>query len=73
MRSSPPPARLLLNVREAAESLGISQRTLWSLTQPRGPIPSVRIGARVLYSLTALQVWIASQAGVSGDAVHENH
>ena len=41
--------RLLLTPREAAYRLGISVRHLWSLTRPRGPIPSVRLGRRVFY------------------------
>ena len=40
----------LISIREAAAVLGgISERNLWSLTAPRGPIPCVRIGRRVLY------------------------
>ncbi len=59
----PDPAvpRLLLNIREAAASLGISERTLWAMTNPRGPIPSVRIGTRVLYDPRDLQTWIDGQ------------
>jgi hypothetical protein len=41
---------LLLNARQAAKSLSISSGTLWNLTAPRGPIPAVKIGARVCYS-----------------------
>lgn len=42
--------QVLVSVREAASMLGgISQRNLWSLTTPRGPIPCVRLGRRVLY------------------------
>jgi excisionase family DNA binding protein len=57
--------RLLLSAREAAERLGISEKTLWSYTiragNPKGTIPSVRIGSRVLYSVAALGDWIAQQ------------
>jgi hypothetical protein len=57
--------RLLLSAREAAERLGISQKTLWSYTirtgNPKGTIPCIRIGSRVLYSVTALGDWIAQQ------------
>ena len=41
------PVRLLLDTLEAAFALGVCQKTLWSLTVPRGPIPCVRIGRRV--------------------------
>jgi len=48
--------KLLLSAREAARALSISERTLWGLSAPRGPIPIVRIGLKgVRYSLRALQ------------------
>lgn len=50
----PPVERLLLRPAEAAKALGISPRTLWSLT-----IPRVRIGARgVRYYVVDLRRWI---------------
>jgi excisionase family DNA binding protein len=64
------PEKLLLSAREAAKALSVSERTLWSMTAPRGPIPAVKIGTRVLYSVTALQKWIDAQAVVGGQA-HE--
>ncbi len=54
-------SRLLIPIREAARALSISERTLWGLTRPRGPIPCVRLGGRVLYSPDALRKWIAEQ------------
>ncbi len=53
--------RLLISARDAAKTLSISGRTLWTLTWPRGPIPCVRLRGRVLYSPAALQRWIAEQ------------
>jgi len=57
---------LALRAREAAQRLGISTRTLWALTAPRGPIPCVRIGQgkrqTVLYPLEELRAWLANQA-----------
>lgn len=48
--------------REAKRILGgISERHLWALTQPRGPIPSVRLGRRVVYRVAALQEFLADQ------------
>lgn len=60
---------LLLSIREAARMLGISDRTLWSLTAPRGPIKCVRLTGRVLYSPEALRAFIAQQeaASVAGE------
>ncbi len=56
------PPRLLLRPAEAAEALGVSEKTLWSLTAPRGPIRALRIGARsIRYSVSALQAWIDQQ------------
>ena len=46
--------RLLLTPRDAAAALAISERTLWSFTAPRGPIPCVRIGRAVRYPVTSL-------------------
>ena len=43
------PGRLLWTAEQAARSLSISPRSLWSLTRPRGDLPAVRIGRRVLY------------------------
>ena len=52
------PLRLLLNAREAAESLAISERKLWELTKCN-EIPSVRIGRSVRYRLADLQEFIS--------------
>lgn len=57
---------LALRPREAAKALGISARTLWGLTAPRGPIPCLRIGhgkrQSVLYPVADLQAWLSRQA-----------
>lgn len=57
---------LALRPRDAAKALGISARTLWGLTSPRGPIPCLRIGQgrrrTVLYPVADLQVWLSRQA-----------
>jgi len=57
---------LALRPREAAKALGISARTLWGLTAPRGPIPCLRIGhgkrQTVLYPVAELQAWLSRQA-----------
>jgi len=56
---------LALRPRDAAKALGISARTLWSLSAPRGPIPAVRIGRgkrqTVLYPVAGLHAWLAAQ------------
>ena len=53
--------RLLITPRQAGATLAISERTLWSLTAPRGPIPAVRIGRAVRYDLADLRKWINQQ------------
>ena len=55
-----PPA-LLVSARHAAKALSISERTLWGITAPRGPLPAVRIGTRVLYDPADLAKYIDGQ------------
>lgn len=48
----------LLRLRDAAKRLAVSERTLWSQSDPRGPIPVVRIGKAVRYSPDALDAFV---------------
>jgi len=48
----------LVDTHVAAETLSISERTLWGLTAPRGPIPVVRIGRSVRYDQRDLIAFI---------------
>ena len=52
---SPP---VLLAPRDAARTLAISERTLWTLTH-RGDISAVRIGRAVRYDLADLRQFVA--------------
>jgi excisionase family DNA binding protein len=45
---------LLISANKAAETLGVSARTLWTLTRA-GTIPHVRFGRRVMYTHNSLQ------------------
>ncbi|MEX2287447.1 MAG: helix-turn-helix domain-containing protein [Planctomycetaceae bacterium] len=54
------PQPLLLGLRDAAKLLSVSEKTLWNHTKPRGQIPCVNIGQRVLYDPGDLQAWIAN-------------
>jgi hypothetical protein len=58
--SDPSESVLLLTRAVAAKLLSLSQRTLWSRTFPRGPIPCVNIpGTRAIrYRLAALKDFI---------------
>ena len=51
----------LLNVREAAEYLGLSERTVYRWTKPRGPLQSIRMGSQVRYDIADLKAWIQDQ------------
>jgi len=54
-------AELLVDVPTAARMLGVSPRTLYSLTVPRGELQSIRIGpARRLirYRIDDLQAYV---------------
>ena len=57
--TSPP---LLLRTRDAAKALSMSERTLWALTEPRGPIPCIHFGRRAKrYDPRDLRAWIDQQ------------
>jgi hypothetical protein len=60
------PEKLALLPREAARELGISERSLWSQTAPRGPIPCVRIGRSVRYSVEVLKRFAAGELATAG-------
>ena len=70
--------RLLLKSREAADALGISDRTLWELTA-RGEIPVLRIPGRgkearsLRYDVDDLRDWIDRQkvARNSNEEAHD--
>lgn len=54
--------KILLSTREAAYALGISQRQLFRLSAPNGPLPTVRVGRRVLYRKEDLEAFAKSAA-----------
>lgn len=63
LASSPPNEKqepLALRPREAAKTLGVSTRTLWTYTQD-GKIPHVKLGRATLYPLAGLRTWLAEQ------------
>jgi hypothetical protein len=57
----PTVTELLWTAQQAADALQICEKTLWTLTQPRGPIPAIRLGKSVRYSPAALAKWIEEQ------------
>ena len=51
---------LLLTAKESARLLSVSQRTIYAITEPRGPLPCVRIGSRgIRYSRAAFEEFAA--------------
>jgi hypothetical protein len=52
---------LLVKPHEAARMLGISARTLWGLSAPRGPVPVVKISRSIRYDVLDLKRWIDHQ------------
>jgi excisionase family DNA binding protein len=75
-RLAPQPVRLLLRPHEAAEALGICERTLWELTRA-GEITAIRIPGRgkarsLRYSVADLQNWIEAKKAAQGNQPVEN-
>jgi excisionase family DNA binding protein len=54
------PLPLAMRPKVAAKAIGVSERTLWSLTQ-RGEIPHARIGGCVIYPSAAVLAWLEDQ------------
>ncbi len=61
---------LSLRQEAAARVLGISARTLFTLTKS-GEVPHVRLNGVVLYPLAALREWLANRTtgGTTGEGV----
>lgn len=59
------PVCLALRTREAAEALGISERTLQTLVST-GDIPHVRVGRAVLFPVRELKDWLTAQTTGTG-------
>ena len=51
---------LVLNAKQAARALGISERLLWTLMKA-GEIPHVRIAQRVVFPVRKLEAWLAER------------
>jgi excisionase family DNA binding protein len=49
--------KILLTVREAAQALAVSERTLWTLTNS-GEVAHVRFGLSMRYDVADLRNWI---------------
>ena len=58
---------VLISVEQAADMLGIGRTLAWDLVN-KGKIKSVKIGARRLVPVSALDEYVASLSGGDGDA-----
>ncbi len=61
-----PVPRVALRISEAAESLGISPRTMAELIAAR-EVPTVRIGRVVLIPVDELRLWLSERAQQAND------
>lgn len=52
---------LALRTKDAAPAIGISERTLWALTNS-GEIPYCRIGRTIVYPVHLLREWLSEKA-----------
>ena len=62
--------RLALRPRDAARAIGVSERTLWGLTNRGEGPPSVRLGSLTVYPLLDMICWLSHRAaeGVRDEA-----
>jgi predicted DNA-binding transcriptional regulator AlpA len=58
--------RLALRPRNAARAIGVSQRTLWNLTNRGEGPPSVRLGSLTVYPLIDMICWLSRRAAEGG-------
>ena len=57
--------RLTLTAEEAAQQLGISMPSMYQLCR-KADFPSLRVGRKILVSLSGLEKWIDKQAAEGG-------
>lgn len=53
--------RLAYSVEEAAQALGVSRPTVYTLMK-RDDFPAFKVGGRTLISAEGLRAWVAAQA-----------
>jgi len=59
---------LLLNSREAAQLLSLSERKLWDL-MATGEIPHLKVGRSVRYAIEDLKSWIESNKVTTRESI----
>ena len=64
-KTEPETPCLAMRPREAAKSLGVSERLLWEWTD-RGVVPHVRLCKAILYPVDSLREWLKRQTQTTG-------
>jgi hypothetical protein len=57
----PPPLPLAMRPAVAAKAIGVSERTLWTMTK-LGKVPHARLGRSVIYPTAAILRWLEAVA-----------
>ena len=52
-----PPLPLAMRPKVAAKAIGVSERTLWSMTK-RGAIPHAKLGRSTVYPTAGILAWL---------------
>lgn len=55
------PSDALLSICEVAELLACCEKTVWNRCCPRGDLPCVRIGSRLLFRRSDIDSWVESR------------
>lgn len=61
MQTVSSPSAALLSIREASELLNLCEKSVWNHAAPRGTLPTVRIGSRLLFRREDIDRWIESR------------
>ena len=56
-----PAVTKLSSIREVADQTGLCEKSVWNSTAPRGSLPCVKLGARILYRPDDVAAWIESR------------
>ena len=51
----------LLSIGETSHLLNLCEKTVWNHAAPRGTLPVVRIGSRLLFRRADIDAWIESR------------
>ena len=56
-----PAVTKLMSNRKVAEITGLCEKSIWNATAPRGDLPCVKLGTRVVYRPEDVAAWIESR------------